>query len=652
MPSRTLTLITFLLFIGISSCTKDEYKPVLQTNYDPTIKEPTFPGEDFVVSLNAGALQPGERGEWSIISGAVLDGFVFFEDKSSPFSTFKGLPGEEYTLEWKRSGPGLNNAPVQTTVKIPELVVEIKIDSSNFPTIRSLSVNSKFRGTWSFDKPYGKITSSFHDGKAEPPENKLYIELHGYANTEYTASYKFSYANKAYEFKKVINTGNYTQDEALYELRVSRGEYQVTSDDAGNVLEINFQSAREAITFNDAERCPALTALTKLRKLNFNYSSLQTIPKLFGDYYHDLEELSMLESVLDPQIPENFGNLKKLKILSLSPRYSEEDSREFILPKSFANLKSLESLTLERVGSVNFNGTLGGLTALQHLEGSVVALPENIGNLKNLQRVDVKSLSSAFPQRISECRSLEYIRIGYDDNASGDVVLPSKFGDLKKLRELYITTHKLRQLPASFSQLSSLESLAINGMGLKSIPEDFGSLSNLKILKLYGSFTRLPESFGNLSKLSDLFLGDNMSTLPESFGNLSSLRYFNGEHSAITTFPESFGKLKNLREIQFRFSKIETLPASFGELDALEVLNLGNTQLKTFPKSIIPLKSITTVVLWSTNAGDIPDEIANMKIGVQFELGGVKNLSYERLQHVLTISKGKVYNTDYGYFFS
>jgi hypothetical protein len=438
MSTRTLSLIICLLLIGISSCTKDEYQPVLQTSYDPIIKEPTFAGEDFVVSLDARALQPGERGEWSIVSGGVVDGFVFFEDKNSPYSKFKGLPGESYTLEWKRTGAGLNNTAVQTKVKIPEFVIEIKNDSSAFPTIRSLSVDSKFSGTWSFDKPYGKITSSYNDGHAEPPENKPFIELHGYANIEYTATYKVSYANKEYVFTKAITTGNYTQDEALYELRVSRGDYRVVSDDAGNVLEINLKSAREAITFNDVERCPALTALTKLRKLNFDYSSLQTIPKLFGDYYRELEELSMLESVLDPLIPENFGNLTKLKILSLSPRYSENGSSELMLPSSFANLKSLESMTMERVGSVNFNGTLGGLTALQQLEGSVVGLPDDIGNLKNLKRVDVKSLSSAFPQRIGECRSLEYIRITYDDSATGDVILPSKFGNLKKLREFYI----------------------------------------------------------------------------------------------------------------------------------------------------------------------------------------------------------------------
>jgi len=652
MLRRTITLITCLIFIGISSCTKEEYKPVLQTSYDPIIKESKFEGEDFVVSLNARALQPNEHGKWAIISGAVVDGFVFFEDQNSPFSKFKGLPGEEYTLEWKRSGAGMTDVAVQTKIKIPELVIEIKVDSSTFPTIRSLYVDSKYKGKWSFDKPYGHIASNYSDGYAEPPENKPAIELHGFANTQYTATYKYSYANKVYEFKKEINTGNYTQEEALRELQLYKTDYRVVTDNSGNVLEINFQSAREANSFNDVGRRPALTALTKLRKLNFNYSSLMAIPSLFGDYYLELEELSMLGSVIDPQIPDNFGNLINLKILRLSPRYSVYGSSEFILPKSFANLRSLENLTFDGVGSVNFNGTLGGLTALQRLEGLVVALPENIGNLENLQYVDVKSSTSAFPQRISECQSLTYIRIVYDDNATGEVVLPSKFGDLKKLQEFYITTHKLRQLPASFSQLSSLKSLTISGTGLQSIPEDFGSLSNLTTLTLHGSFTSLPESFGKLSKLSELFIGGKASALPESFGELSALKYFNGDHSALKTLPESFGKLKNLREINLQYSKIESLPDSFGELDALEVLNLSNTQLKAFPKAIIPLKRVTYVLLYSTNAGNIPDDIAKMKSGVKFEFMGVKNLSYERLQHILIVSKGKIYNTDYGFFSS
>jgi hypothetical protein len=74
--------------------------------------------------------------------------------------------------------------------------------------------------------------------------------------------------------------------------------------------------------------------------------------------------------------------------------------------------------------------------------------------------------------------------------------------------------------------------------------------------------------------------------------------------------------------------------------------------LKAFPKSIIPLKRVTYVLLYSTNAGNIPDDIAKMKSGVKFEFMGVKNLSFERLQHILIISKGKIYNTDYGFFSS
>ena len=653
MPLLRFIIVALLtVFIGISSCKKEVYQPVLQTDYESVIKEVTNADEDFVVNLSARALQQYERGEWTIVSGPIVDGYVFFETKDNPFTKFKGIPGAEYTLEWKRSGTGVNSPGVQTKVKIPELVIEIKSDSSKFPTIRSLYVDRNFKGTWSIDKPYGHIMSYYNDGYSEPPENKPSIELHGLANTQYTATYKLSYANKVYEFKKVFTTGDYTQDEALHELQLSRNDNRVIADNAGNVLEINFQSAREAGIFNDVARRPALIALTQLRKLNFNYSSLSAVPSYFAEYYRNLEELSMLTSVVDPKLPENFGNLTKLKVLRLSPRYTVFGSAEFVLPKSFANLTSLEVLSFSDVGYLNFNGTLGGLTALKHLEGVVTALTEDIGQLKNLQYIDVKSQTSAFPQSISECRSLEYLRIYYEDKATGDVILPAKFGDLKKLRELYITTHKLRQLPASFPQLSALTSLTISGTGLQSIPEDFGNLTNLTTLMLYGSFTKLPVSFGNLSGLTALFLGGNATELPESFGNLSALEYFNGDHAALKTLPESIGRLKNLQEINLQYSKIESLPKSFGQLDALEVLNLSNTQLKSFPKSIIPLKRVRHVLLYSTSAGDIPDDIANMKSGVRFDMMGVKNLSYERLQHILTISKGKVYNTDYGFLSS
>jgi Leucine-rich repeat (LRR) protein len=643
----------FLVLFTLSSCSKEEFHKVLQTNYSVEVQGAEPATEEFVVSLNARALQPNERGEWRIINGPMVEDFVFFTDHKNPYTKFKGLPGQEYTLEWRRWIVGGKEEAIQTKIKIPELSLNIKEEhTAGFNTISTLSVNARYPGTWSFDKPYARIVSYVNDGVAGPPENKPSLEIHGYANTTYTATYKCMYANVVYEFKKVFQTGDYTQEEGLSELRLSSSDRHVTLDNRGNVLEIDMQSSSMAYVFGDGTHYPAISAFKKLRKLNLDYSSLTRVSDVFGAYYPDLEYLSMLRTLNTTTIPENFGDLTKLNFFRISSDRWIFGGTELILPKSFMKLTSLQTLSFDEVGYVNFNGTLGGLTALEKLDGLFTQLPEDVGNLKNLKYLDLKSRDSFFPARISACKSLTYLRLTYESSGTQNIALPGDFGNLKQLEEFHITTDRLRNLPNSFVNLTSLHTMTISGSGLESIPDNFGALPNLESLTLYGKFTRIPDSFGNLEKLKYLNIAADAESLPESFGNLSSLIYLNIEHAAFKTFPESIGKLKKLTEINARFCKIQSLPQSFGNLDALEVLNLSNTGLNTFPREIIPLKNVRSVLLLNTKTGDIPDEISKMRTGVRFELLGVENLTLEHLQHILSVSKGKVYNTNLGFFFS
>lgn len=652
LKNYRFSLLIAILFV-FNSCAKDEVVNVLQDQYDPSVKPAESTGEDFIVTLNARALQPGERGEWKIVSGNIVDPYVYFEDKTNPFTKFKGLPGEEYMLEWKRLSADGNTTAVQSAVKIPQLAIEI-IDSTpiGFETIRTLSVNPKYRGTWTIEGSYAQLTSMYHDGYAEPPEKKPTIELHGYANTSYTATYKYSYADIVYEFKKIITTGNYTQGEGLYLLQLSGGSSRVITDNSGNVLELNLQASGIAWIFGEPKSYPALSAFRKLRKLILGGSSLAGISTIFGDSYLDLEELSMDAVGYSTVFPENFGNMTKLKVLLFSPRNSMPYDNEVLLPKSFGNLKALESLSIKYSGYVNFNGTLGKLSSLKKLETTVNSLTEDIGDLKELEHLEVNCRNSYFPQRFGECKSLIFARVIFNESATGDLVLSSKMGDLKKLETFEITTSMMRSLPDSFSSMTALKKLVISGNGLQSIPENIGFLQNLESLTLYGSYTKIPNTFGNLNKLTSLSLGGNIETLPESFGNLSSLSYFDGQYTTLKALPASFGKLKKLKELSLQKTKIDNLPASFADLDALETLNLASTLLKTFPKSIIPLKNIRTVNMNNCTVGDIPDDISKMKSVVVFNLYNVPNLTLEHLKNILTIAKGKVYYTDFGYYSS
>jgi Leucine-rich repeat (LRR) protein len=645
-------LFLLIILFGLNSCSKEEFVKVLKEEYEPVAKEAEFTGEDFIVNLNASALQVGESGQWKILSGPIVEEYVYFEDKANPFTRFKGIPGEEYTLEWKRQTSGGKTSAVQTKVKIPELVIEITdITGTGFETIKTLVVDPKYKGTWSFDSPYGYLNSRYHDGYAEPPEKKPSIELHGYANTNYTATYTYTYAGKEYQFKKVIKTGDYAQEEGLFELQLSGGSGRVIKDNLGNVLELNLQASGIAWIFNEPNTYPALQAFKKIRKLILGGSSLTQISTIFGDYYPDLEDLDLDGVGENLVFPESFGNLRKLKTLIVNPRFSDDGRTTVVLPKSFANLKALEYFTTKSM-KLDFNGTLGGLTSLKSLKTTVATLPENIGDLKQLQEIDVFVENASFPERFSECRSLKFARVYFYETGSGTVKLSSKIGDLKNLEFLDITSNKLRELPATLSALPALKILKISALNLQSIPENIGNLANLEDFSIYGAYNKIPNSFGDLKKLNFLFLGGYATTLPESFGNLSSLTYFNASSTELKTLPKSFGNLKKLKEIVLDMSKIEVLPESFGELDALETLKLSQTQLKTFPKQIIPLKSIREVMFSGTNVGDIPGEISTMKTGVTFSMYLIPNLTQEHLEHIVSITKGKVFQTSFGYYTS
>jgi len=637
--------------LTFSSCSKEEIVNVLQTQYEPTVKEIDTASEDFTVVLQARALQSKERGEWSILKGVQENDYVYFGNENNPITAFKGLPGEEYTLQWERWDVNGKSSVVEFKVNIPKISIEILDKTkSEFQTIRTLVVDSKFKGKWSFDKPYAHLDTRYHDGLAEPVEYKPELELHGYANTSYTATYTYTYAGKAYQFQKLIQTGDYTEDEALYEIRMPRSSGSIVTNRDGNILELNLQSSIYGHFFNNMKQFPALQALKHLRKLNLAGSSAENIPEVLGAHYHQLEDLNMDGMGTNLVFPDNFGNLTKLKKLIARPLNGSIRNREIILPASFGKLESLESFIITNEGYLNFNGTMGELKNLQYLEAYVKEIPGDIGKLKKLQYAYLHSRSTTINQQLTECDGLKYLALRFDESPNGRINLPARLGDLKSLETFDISTNMLYQLPATVSDLASLKTLSIAGANLLSVPDDFGKLKSLEVLALHGTFSTLPNSFGQLHNLKSFVMTSRVEHLPESFCNLSSLNFFNAEYTTLRKLPENFGQLKNLEDLNLSHTKIQSLPKSFGELDALSRLNLTYSALNTFPKEIIPLKSVTRIVLSGTQTGDIPDDVSKMKSGIEFQMQLVPNLTVDHMIHIASLTQGILFYTSVGFF--
>ena len=644
-------IVTFLalFFLG---CSKEK-EDILKTEYAAQA-DPSELYSEFTVQLKGNALQKNEKGSWQIAKGKLMEKFVEIKDPDNPNTLFLGLPGEEYTLSWTVTHSNKSTSSSSVVVKIPEL--EIKIEEytpDHFQTIRFFAVDEKYKdiGKWSIDKPVGHLHSMYHDGYFRPNvEDNPTIEVHGFANTEYEIKYLINYGGKSYRFSKVIKTGNYQEDEALHELQMGRGTSRVVEDKNRHVIELNLQASGITYRFNEVESFPALKAFTYLRKLILGGSSLRDVPTVFGDHYLALEELSLDRVGKDLNIPENFGNLTKLKSLHLTPLYSATENRTLKMPKSFGNLSSLEYLRIEYAGNIDFNGTLGKLTNLKTLACTVTDIPNDFGNLKKLESLDIRAQKAYLPASFSTCANLRFARLSFWNSGSSTASLPSDIDNLTKLDTLEITgEHRMQTLPQSFGNLKNLRHLWIEGQSLQSIPDNIGNLSNLEFWLVAGQFKTLPPSIGNLKNLKYLWLSSSVQNLPNEFGHLTSLSYLNLESSKLTTFPETFGQLKNLKEINARASTITHFPKSFGNLDGLEKLDFNYSKLEKFPESICDLKKINIINLNGTRIGKLPEAIYRLKDDVQIMLYQAIDVDFVQLKEITSKRGGLLFYTDQGY---
>ena len=171
--------------------------------------------------------------------------------------------------------------------------------------------------------------------------------------------------------------------------------------------------------------------------------------------------LNLSQNSLSGSIPESFGNLQNLEILSLS-----NNDLSGSLPNSIGKLTKLEALFME--SHPNFSGnipsSIGQCKNLvmiylrsMGLQGSV---PPELGNLKKLKYLilDGNKLTGSIPQDIANLDSLILINIP-NNQLSGAV---PDFSRLNKLKHLGLNFNKLTTLSPKTIPLASLR---INGYG-------------------------------------------------------------------------------------------------------------------------------------------------------------------------------------------
>jgi len=193
--------------------------------------------------------------------------------------------------------------------------------------------------------------------------------------------------------------------------------------------------------------------------------------------------------------------------------------------------------------------------------------------------------------------------------------LPESIGNLKSLKRLNLESNRFTSLPESIGNLKSLKKLNLEDNGLTSLPESIGNLEDLEELNLKeNNLTSLPESIGNLKSLEELILVDNkLTSLPESIGNLKELKQIILNDNRLTSLPESIGNLIQLKKLYLSSNRLTSLPESIGNLKSLEALNLSSNQLTSLPDSI---RNITgqelTITIYNSNINfRVPENLPN-----------------------------------------
>ncbi|KAM5560483.1 hypothetical protein ABKV19_021575 [Rosa sericea] len=313
----------------------------------------------------------------------------------------------------------------------------------------------------------------------------------------------------------------------------------------------------------------SLLKLNSLSIIRLESNDLSTPIPEFLSNFTNLTTLRLMNSGLHGTFPKQIFQVPTLQIIDLIGNEELQGS----LP-DFPKNGALQSLFLART---NFSGLL----------------PESIGNLKMLSKVDLSNcnFTGPIPKSMESLTELVYVDMSAN-KLNGSVPL---LGMAKNLTNINLSHNELEgQINSTHWQnLTNLVNLNLGNNKLSgSIPLSLFSLPLLqKLLLSNNQFSGKLHEFANISKLENLDLGSNNleGPLPKSIFNLRGLKFLSlSSNNFSGSFPlNSVQQLKNLSTLDLSHCSLSisynSTNSSQSSFPNITTLKLASGQLRTFP---------------------------------------------------------------------
>lgn len=304
---------------------------------------------------------------------------------------------------------------------------------------------------------------------------------------------------------------------------------------------------------NEARKIPAsIGSAGRLTYLDVSNNRLEDLEHSELDGLTGLLKLNLANNRLNG-LPEYFGGFKALRSLNMSSNFLEQ------FPHFLCELDSLVDI------DISFN--------------SIASLPDEVGNLRNLEKFVMTNnrLAGSVPPAFRQLSNLREVDIKYNTLNSINVI-----SELPKLETLSADHNMVSQFIGSFERVRSLK--------LNSNPvtrfELSSSVPSLKLLNLSNAqLASIDSSFNNMPNLERLVLDKNyFVSLPNTIGKLRKLEYFSISNNSVGELPPEIGCMTELKVLDVRGNNIRKLPMELWWANKLETLNASSNVLENFPK--------------------------------------------------------------------